>query len=185
MTVLRIVRASFVRAGEELVAPFDLELRCGERTALFSPDARAAALTARIAAAVVKPTNGAAYIGDFDARLQPAQAKRCVAFVAASEPAPENFGRALAFYAAAFDVDQAEALRRASEVTSALGSGAYARNAALALCHDSSLIVLDRPAPDVAETLARLRPHAAILCSLVASGAREARPGRRELEARR
>jgi hypothetical protein len=185
MTVLRILRANFVRAGEELVAPFDLELRCGERATHFSADARAAALSARIAAAVVKPTTGTAYIGDFDTHLQAAQAKRCVAFVSASARESGTFALALDFYAAAFGLDHAEALRRANEVLSALGADAYARNAALALCHDTSLIVLERPAPGVVERLALLRPRAAILCSHVAPGTLETLAGERALEALR
>jgi hypothetical protein len=185
MTVLRILRANFVRAGEELVPPFDLELHCGELATHFSAGARGAALSARIAAAVVKPTTGAAYIGDFDTHLQAAQAKRCVAFVSAGEREPGNFARALDFYVAAFDVERGEGLRRANEVLSALGGGAYGRNAALALSHDPSLIVLERPAPGVVETLALLRPRAAILCSHVAPGTLEALAGERALEALR
>jgi len=185
VTVLRIVRANFVRAGEELVAPFDLDLRCGERATHFSADARAAALTARIAAAVVKPTTGSAYVADFDTRLQAAQAKRCVAFVPANESEPGNFARALDFYAAAFDLERSETLRRAGEVTAVLGHGLYARNAALALCHETSLIVLERPAPGVVETLALLRPRAAILCSHVAPGNLETLAGERAVEALR
>ena len=76
-------------------------------------------------------------------------------------------------------------MRRANEVISALGAGAYARNAALALCHDTSLIVLERPAPGVVETLALLRPRAAILCSHVAPGTLETLAGERALEALR
>ncbi len=168
MIVLRVVRASFVRDGEELVAPFSLELACGERAALFSPDARAAALTARIAAAVVKPTSGAAYVVDFDARLQAAQAKRCVAFVPLLAEAPKDFRRALAFYAAAFGVERDVACARAAEVLAVLGESAYAHHAALALSHDAALVVLDRPPFGVAETIAALRPGAAILSSCLA-----------------
>lgn len=184
MTVLRVVRASFVRGGEELVAPFDLEQRCGERVELFSPDARAAALTARIAAAVVKPTSGAVFIGDYDARLQAAQAKRCVAFVPAGSEAPPDFPRALDLYAAAFGVARAAARKRAAAILDALGSGGYARNAALALSHDAPLVVLDRPPPGVAEAIAAFRPGAAIFISSVAPAVAAEAPGaERVLEA--
>jgi len=168
VTILRIAGASFVRAGVELVAPFDFALRSGERAAIFSSNERAAGLIARIAAAVVKPTTGAAYIGDFDARLQPAQAKRSVAFVPAARRAPDGFARALGFYAAAFGVAPDEAAERAREVIDALGDGTYARNAALALSHDAALIVLDRPPPSLSDILGDLRPHAAVLSSQVA-----------------
>jgi hypothetical protein len=45
--------------------------------------------------------------------------------------------------------------------------------------------VLERPAPGVVETLALLRPRAAILCSHVAPGNLETRAGERAVEALR
>ncbi len=180
MIVLRIVRASFFHEGEELVAPFDLTLGCGERAELSAPDALGARLLARVCAGIVKPTTGCTYIADFDARLQPAQAKRCVAFVAGA--APRDFAGSLELLAAAFRVEPRTARARAAEVMSVLGENAYARSAALALVHDAALIVLDRPPAGVAGVLAALRPGAALVEAHVAPAAPQPLPELRALE---
>ncbi len=181
MIVLRIVRASFFHEGEELVAPFDLTLGCGERAELNAPHGLGAALLARVCAGIVKPTTGDAYIADFDARLQPAQAKRCVAFVPADAPC-DDFARSLELVAAAFRVEPRTARARAAEVTALLGENAYARSAALALVHDAALVVLDRPPAGVAGVLAALRPRAALVAAHVAPAAPQALPEVRALE---
>jgi ABC-type thiamine transport system ATPase subunit len=167
---LRVVRASFARDGYELLAPFDLVLAAGESAELAEPSARAASLAARIVGGIVKPTSGEVYVGDFDTRLQPAQAKRAVAFVPANAEADDDFARSLDLGAALHAVARAVALRRANEIFALLGRGGYARAAALALVHEAALIVLDQPPPGVAEALAALRPAAALIATRVASG---------------
>src|SRR5580698_3134304 len=76
--VLHAVDAAFARGGDPLVPPFSIELSPGERAGLLMPTDRAAAIGARMAAGIVKATGGTLFIGDFDPRLQPVQAKRAV-----------------------------------------------------------------------------------------------------------
>ncbi len=181
---LRVAAASFAREGRTLVAAFDLLVARGERMTLAQPSARAASIAASMCAALVKPSSGAVYVGDYETRLQPAQAKRLVAFVPADvEAYAHDFPRALALRAALLEVPDELAARRARDVEALLGHGTYARAVALALCNEAALIVLDQPPPDVARAVAALRPFAALLSTSVAP-ARERRSDPAPLEAR-
>jgi hypothetical protein len=169
---LKILGACFERKGEELVAPFDLSLAPAERRILVAPSSRAASLAARIAAAIVKPTAGVVYVGDFDARLQPAQAKRLVGFV----PAGGFTGDAHAFScqirlrADVWGIERAEARRRVAAALDAFaGAGdPFARALALALIPSVALLVLDQPRGATGERAAGLAPRAAVLMTEVA-----------------
>jgi hypothetical protein len=155
------------------MAPFSLELGRGERATLAQPDAVAAAVAARVAAAVVKPTYGVVHVGDFDSRLQPAQAKRLVGFV------PErgfggslrDFERALGFRADVWGVAPAAMQRAAAATLATLGDAldaTYARAVALALAPGVRLIVLERPPPGAFERIAALQGGYATLQTCVA-----------------
>jgi hypothetical protein len=171
--VLRVVAARFVRAGSDLMAPFSLELGAGERATLGQPDAAAAAVAARVAAAVVKPTFGVVHVGDFDSRLQPAQAKRLVGFVAERGFAgtPHQFERELGFRADVWGVEGRTMVRAAAAILATLGDtldGAYARAVALALAPGVRLVVLERPPPGAFERIAAMQGGYATLQTCVA-----------------
>jgi ABC-type Na+ transport system ATPase subunit NatA len=166
--ILRVSDARFARGGCELVAPFSIDLAAGECGTILQPSEHAAKIAARIAAAIVKPTYGSVFVGDYDARLQPAQAKRLVGFVAACGFAggSRSLEREVRFRADVWGLD-AQALRRNAEtIYAALESVVslpYAHAVALALAPDVAVIVLELPPTGVADALARLRPHAALL----------------------
>ncbi len=169
---LKILGACFERAGEELVAPFDLSLRPGERRTLVQPSPLSASLAARIAAAIVKPTAGVVHVGDFDARLQPAQAKRLVGFVPAGgfTGGPHAFSCQIGLRADAWGIARGDARRRAAGILEAFGDGAdpYARALALALIPQVALLVLDQPRGPAGERAAGFAPGAAVLTTEVA-----------------
>jgi hypothetical protein len=119
-------------------------------------------VAARLAAAIVKPTFGAVTVGDFDSRLQPAQAKRLVGFVPQGGfgGSEREFGREIGFRADVWNVERAAMLREAGEILAALrrtplspATDAYARGIALALAPGVHLAVL--------ELRARGRPRSA------------------------
>jgi hypothetical protein len=166
--LLRVSDARFVRGGCELVAPFSIGLAAGERGTVLQPNELAAKIAARIAAAIVKPTCGSVFVGDFDARLQPAQAKRLVGFVAACGFAgnARSLEREVRFRADVWDLDAQTMRRNAETIYAALERvvpPAYAHAVALALAPDVAVVVLELPPAGVEDALARLRPNAALM----------------------
>jgi ABC-type multidrug transport system ATPase subunit len=164
---LKVLGACFERHGCELVAPFDLTLAAGERRVLLQPNPRAASIAARIAAAIVKPTAGVVYVGDFDARLQPAQAKRRVGFVPTGGFAGNQhaFQCQVGLRSEVWGIDPREARRRVAGVLEAFGDDEEpcARALALALIPPVSLVILDQPARAFDERIDELAPGAAVL----------------------
>jgi ABC-type Na+ transport system ATPase subunit NatA len=165
VTVLRARGARFARDGRELVAPFSLTLAAGETLSLDLPDATAAAIAARMCAAIVKPTDGTIYVGEYETRLQPPQCKRLVGFVDAAgfEGDDHAFKCEVAFRADVWGLDPRGAQARGRAVLATLGDGAYARGVALALVPDVALVVLDRPTARVVARVRELAPAAGIL----------------------
>jgi ABC-type Na+ transport system ATPase subunit NatA len=165
VTVLRAQGARFVRDGRELVAPFSLTLAAGETFALAQPDSNAAGVAARMCAAIVKPTEGTIYVGDFETRLQPPQCKRLVGFVDAAgfDGDAHAFKNEVAFRADVWGLDPRDAQARGRALLTALGDGDYARGVALALVPEVALVVLDRPATRMVARVRELAPAAGIL----------------------
>lgn len=167
-SALRIENACFVREGRALVAPFSLTLAAGERAALVQPDEDAARIAARIAAAIVKPTEGRVFVGDFDARLQPAQAKRLVGFVPSDGfcATPRVFEREIGFRADVWDADRVAMQRSADAIYEALHDAvpqSWARAVALALAPGVSTLVLENASAEWTDRVAALRPEIALL----------------------
>jgi ABC-type Na+ transport system ATPase subunit NatA len=176
VTILRAVDARFERAGEQLVAPLRFALRMGMQTTLPQPDERAASIAARLCAAIVRPTAGDIYVGEYETRLQPPQAKRLVGFVDAAGFGGDAhaFDCDASFRAEVWGLDRAHARTRARRLLEELaprrgGSReAYARAVALALVPMVALVVLDRPPPGMAERVRALVPEAGLLVTQVA-----------------
>jgi ABC-type Na+ transport system ATPase subunit NatA len=162
---LRAADVTFARDGVELVEPFSLSLDRGQTAQLSQPNERAASIAARICAAIVRPTHGTVYVGEYETRLQPPQAKRLVGFVDAAgfEGDAHALRCEVAFRADVWNLDKVAAQARANEILAALGDGPYARSVALALVADVALVVLDRPAELFVARVRELVPDAAIL----------------------
>ena len=182
--VLRVVAARFVRDGRDLMAPFSLELGAGQRARLEQPDEQGATVAARVTAAIVKPTFGAVTVGDFDSRLQPAQAKRLVGFVphggfCGSE---REFAREIGFRADVWNVDvrrcsaRRRRSRRAARDRLSPAGDAYARGVALALAPGVRLAVLELPPAGVVEAIAAIQPGLATVATTIAADRTVAAP---------
>ncbi len=172
-TIIRVSDAHFVRDGVALIAPFSLALAAGEHANLVQSSAKAAKIAARIAAAIVKPTSGSVFVGDFDARLQPAQAKRLVGFVPSDGfcANTRSFEREVGFRADVWNVDCATMQRSADAIYATLEGlvdESFARAVALALAPDVRALVLENPSDDQIGPVAALRPHLALLAARTA-----------------
>jgi len=177
--ILRIADASFARDGIELIVPFSLTLEAGQEAEIAQPTPLGASIAARICAAIVRPTRGTVFVGEYQTRLQPPQAKRLVGFVDAGGFVGDAHAVRceVAFRADVWNLDKTLAQRRASGVLAELGDGPYARAIALALVADVALVVLDQPASPFVAAVRRLVPRAAIAQTLVAGlAARPATP---------
>jgi len=166
VTVLRATDVRFSRNGRDLVAPFSLTLAAGERADLVQPTAYAASLAARLCGAIVKPSGGSVFIGDYETRLQAPQAKRRVGFVDAAGFLGDThaFACEVAFHAECWGVAPALARERAASVLAALeGNDRYARAVALALVAETALVVLDQPTGEVAARVRALAAGAGLL----------------------
>jgi ABC-type Na+ transport system ATPase subunit NatA len=162
LRVLRAVDAAFEPPRTAGVAPFSVALEAGERGGLTLPSAAAASIAARLAAGMVKITGGTLFIGDYDPRIQPVQAKRMVGFV----PRDGRFGDAprepilvpdlravVDFHAALYEVERDVARRAAAAVLDAFGGQSdLAVACALALIRPVALLVLDQ-VPAAAEEI--------------------------------
>ena len=172
-TALRIENARFTRNGCALVEPFSVTVAAGERITLAQPSGVAARIAARIAAAIVKPTEGRVFVGDFDARLQPPQAKRLVGFVPSDGfcASPQAFEREVGFRADVWNADRAEMQRAADAIFAALAESvpqSWARAVALALAPGVSTIVLENATERWTASVSALRSELAILATVTA-----------------
>ena len=169
MIVLRAIDASFARADLH-VEPFAFALCAGDTIDLAQPSARAASTAARMCAAIVKPSAGTIFVGEYETRLQAPEAKRRVGFVDAAGFDGDDyaFRCEVAFRADVWSLDPRAARERASDVLAALGGDAYARAIALALVASVALVVLDQPPARVIGDVRKLVPAAGIVRTRVA-----------------
>ncbi len=169
-----MVAASFVSEAGDAIGPLDFSLQTGEHRIVSCATGREASIAARLCAAIVKPTCGSIYVGEYDTRLQPPQAKRLVGFVDVAGSAGDRhaFACEVAFRAEVWGLDVATAQDRARRTLSALGDerDPYARAIALALVPDVLLLVFDQPAqPRYRARLAEIRPLSAVVETRVAA----------------
>ncbi|GAC1495860.1 MAG: hypothetical protein NVS1B2_15160 [Vulcanimicrobiaceae bacterium] len=177
--MLRAIDVRFVRDGVDLVTPFSLALGAGDYRALVQPSPFAASLAARLCGAIVRPTHGTVFVGDYETRLQPPQAKRRVGFVDAAGFVGDAhaFACEVAFHAECWNRSVSHARARARDVLDALVDDeserddttpdlAYARAIGLALVVDVALLVLDRPPDALLERVRALVPHVGVLATV-------------------
>jgi hypothetical protein len=117
------------------------------------------------------------YVGEYETRLQPPQAKRLVGFVEADGFAGDAHALRceVAFRADVWNLEKAAAQARASELLDEIGDGPYARAIVLALVAEVALVVLDQPAKSFVAKVRRLVPSAGVVQTLVAGAATRGR----------
>jgi ABC-2 type transport system ATP-binding protein len=152
MVALRLLDASYTRAGESIVAPLTLRVEAGEHAAHLCPTPQQAHAVAMMAGALLRPTSGSVLIGEYDPRVQPVHCKRMTGFVP-HDPLPLSridAGRFMAYRAALWDIPSRHARARAKELLERLSGlhEAFAYPIVAALLPAPALLVLDRPQPE-------------------------------------
>jgi hypothetical protein len=149
MHILRMREAAYARRGETICAPVSLDLAAAEQQTMRCATARQAEALALMACALVRASAGTVTIGEFDARVQPAQCKRLTGFVP-HDPLPLSHldaDRYIAYRAALWNIDTDHARERAAALLEHLRGihEAFAYPLVAALLPAPKLLVLDRP----------------------------------------
>ena len=148
MPVLEMRDATFRRGGRTLLAPVSLSLGCGACAELVCESTIGAGIAARLAAGIMKCTDGKVFVGDFDPKIQPVQVKRLVGFLPSERPRnPFCANDYFAYRAALWGLDKKSALRKGHSLLAMLDGIDPAEAALLAgiFLHDPPLLVLERP----------------------------------------
>src|SRR5579862_6173681 len=166
MPLLRMREATFV-AGEAFAGPMTLDVEFGERAALHFASAREAAIVARLAAAVVKASDGCVLVGDYDPHVQSVACKRIAALVP-HEPFPlteSEFARYVEYRAELWNLEPRRARADAAELRRQLTGmhEALAYPLIGALIGGPKLLVLDRPQPVYAQQILTAAGQCAVL----------------------
>jgi len=134
------------RAGDP---PVTLALEESGRAAYACTSGAQAGAVAMMACAMLRPQSGVVYVGAFDTRIQPVQAKRIAAFVPHEPLAPgfPSLSAYIEYRADLWGVPRAQAVIRARAILDALSGvhEAFAYPLAGALISQPRLLVLDRP----------------------------------------
>lgn len=166
MPLLRMREATF-GTGEPFAGPVTLDVEFGEQAALHFASAREAAIVARMAAAVVKASDGCVLIADYDPRVQSVACKRIAALVP-HEPfalTEGEFARYVEYRAELWNVERRRARADAAELRRKLDGmhEALAYPLIGALIARPKLLVLDRPQPVYAEQILAAAGECAVL----------------------
>ncbi len=149
MPLLEIRDASFMRGGTDILASCHVVLERGGHATYVCHDASSASLVARIAAGIIKPSTGNVLIGDYDAAIQPVQAKGLLGFVPARlhTRSARDFEAYIRYRAALWSVELELAMQRAycaRSILEPIGAD-FAATLAGALISAPSLVVIDQP----------------------------------------
>jgi ABC-2 type transport system ATP-binding protein len=149
VTLLEMRDAAFVRGNETIVSPLTCSLAPGERSALRFESTREAATVALMAAGIVKASSGRIFIGEFDPRIQPVQAKRIVGYVP-HEAVPHEFATFFGYIeyrSALWGLQRERSIADAAALLETLRDvhEAFAYPLIGALIARPALLVLDRP----------------------------------------
>lgn len=167
--VLQMNAASFAQGGRLVVQPQSFGIVDGQRMARIYPTAEAASVIALMAGGLVKATNGSVFIGAFDPRIQPVQAKKIAALVPYAPLTFEfpSLDRYIEYRAALWGLPIDESVVRARRVCEQLEGihAAFAYPLAAALMAQPRLLVLDRPQAAYAAQIATVAKYCAIFSS--------------------
>ncbi len=164
--MLEMRDATFRRSGSVLLAAVSLSLECSARAELTCESTVAAGIAARLAAGIMRCTQGQVFVADFDPKIQPVQVKRLVGFLPCDRPRnPFCADDYFAYRAALWNLDATAALKRGRTFLAMLDGLEQSEAALLAgiFLHDPPLIVLERPRDGLLDAAQAL--HAATLPS--------------------
>ncbi len=166
MTLLEMRAACVSTADGITVGPVTFALAEGARLAWPCAEPQAAAALARLACALMRPAEGTVFVGAFDTRIQPVQAKRLATFVP-HEPFAPRFGSLEAYIEYRADLwelpkNQAVVQARALRERLADVHEAFAYPLIGALVARPRLLVLDRPQPAYAAHIAAVTSNTTV-----------------------
>ena len=147
MPILELRSATFCDA-EKAIPPVTIALDDGERADFLCDSGFAASIVARLASGIVKCTTGTVFIGGFDPKIQPVQAKRLVGFVSherfRTRCDPSAY---FAYRAALWEIEPSQAIARGQALLKRFDGLPIDQSMALAgaLLHEPRLLVVDRP----------------------------------------
>lgn len=190
MTFLLRMREASFGAVDAAVGPMTLDVRPRERAVRTCATPREAAVTALLAAGIVKASRGTVLIDQYDPRVQPAHCKRIAAFVphaALPFDGVAEFERYVVYRAALWDVDPMRAVAHAKLTLERLAGvhEAFAYPLAAALVGTPRLVVMDRPQSVYAEQILAAVGDCAVFSTHLDASAARAFSGeaRREIHA--
>ena len=164
MPILEMRAATFCEAKTSL-PPMSIALDAGECADFVCDSGYAASIVARLAAGIMKCTTGTVFIGSFDPKIQPVQAKRLTGFVSHEHlRAISNPSAYFAYRAALWELNRAEAIARGQALLQRFDGLPTDQSVALAgaLLHAPQLLVLDRPHQLLREAAQEAAVHAAV-----------------------
>jgi len=169
MPVLEMREATFRRDRSTLLAPVSMTLDCGACAELPCETNVAAGIAARLAAGIMKCTDGNVFVADFDPKIQPVQVKALVGFLPSERPCnPLPADEYFAYRAALWGLHKAETVAKGRALLAMLDGLEPDEATLLAgmFLHDPRLLVLERPRDGVreaAEALRAVSPPSALL----------------------
>ena len=164
--LLQMRAASFAQGSRVIVQPQTLSLAEHERLALGCAGDLAASALAMMASGVVKASTGHVFVGAFDPRIQPVQAKRLATLVPYAPLTLDfpSFERYIEYRAALWGLPFDESVVRARRIVEQLDGvhEAFAYPLAGALITQPRLLVLDRPQIAYGARIAAVAKHCAV-----------------------
>ncbi len=142
------MRAATFSDRKTIVTPITVALDQGESADIVFESGLAAGIAARLAAGIIKCSGGTVFIGGFDPKIQPVQAKRIVGFVPHEHAGSMPNARAyFAYRAALWEIDPGQAILEGEALLQRFDGLALDQSIALAgaLLHRPRLLLLDRP----------------------------------------
>ncbi len=161
--------ATFRRGASTLLAPTSMTIDCGAYAELTCETAIAAGIAARLAAGIIKCTDGNVFVADFDPKIQPVQVKQLVGFLPSQRPCnPLPADEYFAYRAALWGLNKAATLAKGRALLAMLDGLEPGEAVLLAglFLHDPRLLVLESPRDglrDAAQALKAVSPSSALL----------------------
>jgi|GEM_PF-827078 len=160
MPVLEMREATFRRGGSTLLAPVTMTIDSGACAELTCENTIAAGIAARLAAGIMKCTDGNVFVADFDPKIQPVQVKALVGFLPSERPCnPLRAEGYFAYRAALWGLDKTRSVQKGQTLLAMLDGLERDEAALLAgiFLHDPPLLVLERPRDGVRDAAQALR----------------------------
>ncbi|MFN2527701.1 MAG: hypothetical protein ABR584_03190 [Candidatus Baltobacteraceae bacterium] len=168
MPVLEMREATFRRADSTLFAPLTMTIDYGACAELTCDTTISAGIAARLAAGIMKCTEGNVFVADFDPKIQPVQVKALVGFLPSERPRnPLPAEEYFAYRAALWGLEKTASMQKGRTLLAMLDGLEPGEAALLAgiFLHGPRLLVLERPRDgvrDAAEALKAVTPPSAL-----------------------